>query len=425
MPPIPASHLCAILLPMLSAGTLAYGDEPGIAPAANTEVYAAKIESKNVDAHIFIPGDTKVLRGVLLHSAHYNIRADDRWAEMCRTMGWAHLALSVEGNQRVQRLSEGIDLALKVFADQSGHTELLNLPITCVGHSAGGQGMLALLSYPKRLLTDCISCGWISSAGKLGPCAEVPYLCVLGAIPDDFKMLPDVEANFLPARAAGLPWGLALQWGCAHDFGNCSALFVPWIQGVNAFRVPASWDPLSGPVPLKPMKESDGWLGDRASVEGNFATVTSFAEYHGDKALASWFPSRASALVWRAFVSKDSPLILEAAASDASTSLPPLKPNGERGMMVNPGRDVTLRVRFSKPMDRPMAIQQIEYFDGDVSLGTTKAEPWNLEWKNPPQGAHPVYAVWTMADGSQGTTSPALICCPKYEPAPAPSPAKP
>jgi len=385
----------------------------GCAMAADVqELYTETVEG--VKLKLFIPRDTKVVRGILLHSTNYQMNPGDRWAEFCRARDWAHLAQDLAGNNagRSKRLPQSAEEGLKLFAGLSGHPELVHVPWSAVGHSAGGMGRTVVLKQPARALTNCVSCGWVADPAKMSEAeAAVPYLCTLGAIPDAFKMLPGIEANFEPARKAGRPWGLALQWGCAHDFGNSACLFIPWIAGVESFRVPKDWDPLAGPPTLKPMTEKDGWLGDRSTVDGNFATVASFAEFKGDRTVASWFPDRATAYVWRAMVSKEAPMTLEAAATDGSARLGPPNPKSERGMLVNPGRDLTLKVSIHGGID----VKLVEFFDGETALGVARSAPWEFLWKAPAQGPHPTFAVMTDAAGQRGTTNPALITIRKYE----------
>jgi hypothetical protein len=154
------------------------------------------------------------------------------------------------------------------------------------GHSAGGMVAPMLLSTPETTLTNCTSCSWIADPAKLSPeAARVPALFTLGARPDAFKMLPGIEGNLVPARKQALPWCLGLQWECAHDFANSRALFIPWIQAVAELRIPRPMPPAGSPVVLKELKEDDGWLGDRTTIESNYATIAPAKEFQGDKLL--------------------------------------------------------------------------------------------------------------------------------------------
>ncbi len=361
-----------------------------------------------VDVQIFIPGGVKVLRGILVHAAHYKLSPKDRWAEVSRTLGFANVALNInlKETNRPAKLRKGLDEGLKEFAAKSGHPELVNLPLAGVGHSAGGMVSPVMLKTPERTLTTCVSCGWIADPAKLSPeAAAVPHAFTLGAIPDDFKMLPGIEANFLPARKDGRPWGLAVQWGCAHDWGNSAALFGPWVVAVSEMRLPKDWDPLAGPPKLKEVRQEDGWLGDRASVEGNFATVASWAEFQGDKTAATWLPNRYVAFAWRAMMSKDSPVTLDLAAADGSAKLAASNPKADHTMMLNPGTDLLMNTVAKEGV----GVQKVAFFDGDRLLGEGSRMVWQFTWKGIAQGPHAVFAQWTTTDGKQGVTPPALV----------------
>ncbi|HUT37196.1 MAG TPA: hypothetical protein VNE39_27190 [Planctomycetota bacterium] len=361
-----------------------------------------------VDTQLFIPGGVKVLRGVLVHAAHYKLSATDRWAEVCRTLGFAHAALNInlKENNRPTKLRKALDEGLKEFAPKSGHPELPNLPFAGVGHSAGGMVSSVMLRTPERTLTTCVSCGWIADPAKLTPeAAAVPHAFTLGAIPDAFKMLPGIEERFLPARKQGRPWGLAVQWECAHDWGNSAAFFAPWLVAVCEMRIPKDWDPLAGPPKLKDVKQDDGWLGDRSTTEGNFATVASWADYQGDKALATWFPSRYVAFVWRAMMSKDPPVVLEAAAADGSAKVSTRDPKSDHTLMLNPGTDLLLTTSVKEGF----SARTVSFFDGDRLLGEAGKALWQFTWKGAAQGPHAVFAQWTTPDGKQGVSHPALV----------------
>ncbi len=361
-----------------------------------------------VEVGIFIPEEAKVVRGILVHAAHYTLRTDDRWAALCRQLGFAHVALKIDlkQNNRPKKLREGLVKGLEEFAQRTGRPELVNAPCAGVGHSAGGMVAGVLLEEPSKTLTNAISCGWIMNPDKLSPqAAGVPAVFTLGAIPDAFKMLPDIEAKFEPARARGLPWGLAVQWGCAHDFGNSATLFAAWIQGIAAARIPRDADPRGGPVKLADARPEEGWLGDRSTTDGTFATVAPWGQFGGDKAKASWFPDSATARVWRAFQSRNSPVNLAAKTSDGRSALPPFTPKAEFGMSASAGQEIILEAVVPEGLS-PV---KTSFFSGDQAIGTARAAPWKISWTPAAAGCYPVFAEWETREGARGVTNPALI----------------
>ena len=379
-----------------------------LSAAAHAEDRVLSAKSGQVDVKLFIPGETKVLRGLLIHAANYSMNPQDRWAELSRAMGWAHVALNIDrnANNRPTKLRQAMEEMLKQWATEAGHPELPNLPLMGVGHSAGGMVTPAMLKTPERTVTSCVSCGWIADPKKTAPGTEnIPMLFTIGSINDGFNMVPGVEGNFYPARQAGRPWALGFMWDAAHDFANSATLFVPWTVALYNARVPADWDPLAGPPKLKDIRLEDGWLGDCTTWDTTWPTIVKHGQFKGDLSRTVWLPDQATAFVWRAFQSRGAPVVLQAAAEDSSAKLGDYKPKTERGMMVNPGIAIVLDVSVAEGT----AIKRVRYYEGDRMLGESAAAPWRFVWRDVKQGAHAVLATWETADGKPGTTTPAMV----------------
>jgi hypothetical protein len=202
-----------------------------------------------------------------------------------------------------------------------------------------------------------------------------------------------------------LPWGLGLQPGCKHDWGNAGTMMVPFIKGVAAHRIPKDWDPRSGPARLLDMKQEHGWLGDRSTMGSHMATVASWSEYTGDKSAAAWFPDRATAYVWRAWCSKFPPVQMNAKTTDGSSKLTVYKKRKGISMYPAAGTDIELGV----VLEEGTALKTVRYFSGDVLIGESTAAPWTFVWKSPPVDSHAVLVEWTLSDGTTGVSNPGLI----------------
>ncbi len=361
-----------------------------------------KTQVGDVDTQILIPDSGKPLRAVIVHAANYKLSDSDRWAELCRQMNLAHVAMNIPNVQKAtnrgNKLHTALHQGLKEFAGKSGRKELVNLPFAGTGHSAGGLVTGVLLRSPERTITNCVDCGWVMDSAKLAPEArQAPALFTMGAIPDAFKMLPAIEQHYEPARKAGLPWGLGVQWGCAHDFGNSAAMMVPWIATLIDARVPADADATQGPPGLKPVKLEDGWLGDRATIDSTFPAIAAWSEYAGDRGTAVWLPDRRCAHVWRAWQAKEA---VSLAARAGELRLPPRDLKKANDLMVGPGTDIELSLNVGATR-----VSNVRYFDGDVELGGGTA----FTWKRPSRGWHAVYAQYMDAAGRHAVTNPALI----------------
>ena len=377
-------------------------------PEENPEVFSTEVEG--VDVKIFVPEEVKVFRGALLHSANASFKTKGRWAELCKTQKWVHVVTTMknvrsQGN-RGPRLHQAAVEGLQQCGRAMEHPELAHAPLIGVGHSAGGLVTRVLDREPQRAVTYAIDCSWVVKPESVSEeFARVPAMFTMGELPDAFKMLPAIQSAYEPAREKGLPWGLGLQPGCKHDWGNAGTMMVPFIKGVAEFRIPDDWDPRSGPAKLVDMKQEDGWLGDRSTMGSHMATVASWAEYEGDKSAAAWFPDRATAYVWRAWCSKFPPVQLNAKTTDGSAKLAVYKKRSGVSMYPAAGKPIELGVVLEEGTE----LESVRYFSGDKLIGESKAAPWTAQWKSPPVDLHAVFVEWTLEDGTTGVSNPGLI----------------
>jgi hypothetical protein len=340
--------------------------------------------------------------------ANYQLKTDDRWAELGRSIGFGHVAIRMDMRRtsRSRAMRNALLAAMQRFAAASGRKELKHIPFVGVGHSAGGMAIDALSKIPDRTLTNAKSCAWVSDPDKLGrEFAQIPMCVTIGAIPDAFKMLPGVENRFYPARKQRLPWALVLQHGCAHDWGNSATLFVPWIESIAALRLDPRWDPAADRVQLKEVDPSTGWVGDLTSTDSNWAKITPARQFQGDRARTAWLPDRATAMIWRAMLSKNTPVQLTARTVKGGQELGPFRPKASFGMTLPAGESVVLGAG-GPARDR---LAGVAYYRGDQLLGEVRAAPWTWRWDDIPPGPHAVWVRWTLADGTTGTSNPALL----------------
>lgn len=366
-----------------------------------------RIESTNVQVDLFIPKESRPVRGLLVHAANYKIKTSGRWPTLCRELGFAHLVttINLKQNNRPKRLREGMLAALEEFANETRMPELTRVPRVGVGMSAGGMCIPMLIEDPGQLLTNAVSCSWVTDPEKIGPeRAKIPQLFVIGSQPDGFKMLPAIDSFYVPSVRAGNPWALGLQHGCKHDWANSGTLFVPWIKGIASLRIPDGIKP-GNPVPLKPVDSNSGWKGDRSTIDGQFARVLPSAAYEGRPEDVVWLPDRATAYVWRAWQTKDSPIQITAQTADGLKKLPHFNLKKSFGISVPHGEDLVLGV---ESFEASPPIETIRYFHGDTLIGEGKPGE-ALHWKAPEKGTYPIWAEY-QSRGKKAVTNPALIC---------------
>ena len=183
---------------------------------------------------------------------------------------------------------EALLRALSDFGTQSLHPELANIPIFFVGHSMGG-----CTAYGFSRVHGARVAGFLTMKGachNTGPAltaADVPGHFLIGAVDEPYRR-DNITAVFDAGRAAGALWSVSIDpfhHGPIVDFD----LMFDWIDAVLAARLP-----LTLGAPLRAITETDGWLGDRSS-----GAISTYACYGSARSIASWLPSRETALDWQ------------------------------------------------------------------------------------------------------------------------------
>lgn len=399
----PFKHLC---LPVVLGWTLCL---LSLSAAEDTILYTV---SDGVEINLWIPAGVKTLRGAIMDPANASVGRDPKntsvsaWEETFRNVDCGHVGMLLQNMNRGNRptiLHKALLAALKEFAEKSGHSEIETMPLCFAGMSrGGGWAVSTAFKMPERTVAYGNVVCWVADSKAPDEALQIPGLFIIGSVPDGFKMLDAIPKDYDPGRQRGALWTLALQWGAAHDWHNSDALLLPFLDAMFRARVPGESTAGAGDLKLKPVKLEDGWLGDRTSIEGNFATIAPWAEYKGNKAAASWLPNRSLAHIWRAFESKDPLVKIEAATADGKLRLPADK---KREMVVEAGTMVTLEAVVTANIN----LKKVQFYSGDSVLGESAQAPWKLDWKPSASGPHAVFVQWESEPGQRGVSNPALI----------------
>jgi len=370
-------------------------------------IHVAEVKSQRVAFHLMIPEDSpNVLKAVLLHAAHFDARDNGRWYRFCAEHGLTHMTLTEfpSGHRRPGRIGNGIPIALKQFADQLDRPELKHIPVLSTGFSAGGMGDPAMRkNLPGRYLGCANSCSWMVKWSELGPeSRKIPGLFIIGAIPDNFKMLPVIDNQYRPAIQERLPYTLGLMHGCAHNYGNTATLAVPYLESLLALRLPSEETPPGEPVPLKEVDFASGLRGDYATVQGTYATICAPGDYTGNPEDMVWLPNRATAYTWRAWQTKDSPVDITISANGQLLHKE-FNPKKVTNIYLCEGDEVELGLHNRKDGVSPT---EIVFWDGDRKLGVAASDN-TLSFK-PQVGLLQVYAEYKL-HGKKAVTNPMLI----------------
>jgi hypothetical protein len=392
----------ALALPVLAAGRPVLAEEDAI----------LRTTVDGVEINIWIPADVNPLRGAVVDPANAKVGSDPAnlstavWEEAFRNLDCAHVGMILQNMNRNNRptiLHKALVAALKEFAQKSGHSEIEHMPLCFSGMSrGGGWSVSTAFRMPERAVAYANVVGWVADSKGTDEQLAVPGLFVIGSVVDGFKMLDAIPKDYDPGRRRGAPWTLALQWGAAHDWNNAGTLVMPFLDAMFRARVPADATAAGAPVKLKPVRQEDGWLGDRSTLDGHFPTVAPWGEYKGDKAAAVWLPNRAIAYLWRAFESKDPPVRIEAATADGRSRLPDDK---KRQMVADVGAALVLEAVVGEGAD----VRKVQFYAGDQLLGEVTKAPWKVTWNGASPGPHGVFAQWESASGKHGVSNPALV----------------
>ncbi|HUF11171.1 MAG TPA: carboxypeptidase-like regulatory domain-containing protein [Rhodothermales bacterium] len=184
--------------------------------------------------------------------------------------------------------------ALEQAADESGRSELAQVPLLIMGHSRGGCYSYAFTrARSERTIGFMSSKGNCHIEGDAGAAKSVPGYLFIGAT-DEESRRDNITDVFETNRSTGALWALATEPGAGHTPVNDYDLLGNWMDAVIAGRLPAT----GGSVTLRSIDEATGWLGDRES-----RSIAEYAAYEGDRLQASWLPSMLTAEDWEAFVS--------------------------------------------------------------------------------------------------------------------------
>lgn len=310
---------------------------PKKAPRGDERLDAVKVS-------IWIPEGVKVLRGIIVNPFYINLVEREDYHEAARLWEFGLIGANFFGVKNDDY--DTLLVAMKDFAEKSGHREIEHLPILFNGFSAGS-GMLMKMAnmWPERV----IACGPVGL--EVGPetpeTRKIPVLTIFGE--KDMHQMEILTRKLPEQRKEGALWGIAVNWGLRHDYANANDLVWPFFDQVIRYRLPKDQMALNGPVKLLDYREEDGWLGDISTWDSSFATINSYKDYKGDRTKAAWFPNEYVARTWQGFVSRRPTLAIQEPVS-------------------KPEEKTTLFAKTQFPIitssSIPLKAKRVDYFDG-------------------------------------------------------------
>jgi dienelactone hydrolase len=215
-----------------------------------------------------------------------------------RTLASTH-GLAIVGTSRVRMPNEPASDSLlfgavERLAAKSGRPEISVPYFLMYGMAAGAPEASGFTARNPMSVAGLFLKVPLGASSVSGRALEVPTYMVLAELDAPVNNAASTAA-FESNRGAGALWGLAMERGVPHH--SLSPLqrqvTVNWISTILERRLPyePGWDPLYG------ISEASGWLGNRITGE-----ALPWANYAGDRTLASWLPSEAIATEWETLV---------------------------------------------------------------------------------------------------------------------------
>lgn len=241
---------------------------------------------------VIVPGLDGDGRGMLTAPA---------WQELARKYRLALVACFMQGpdyHNAFRGTGDALLEALKKFAEQSSHPEVAQAPLLLYGESAGGQFDYDFdLWKPERVMAFVVNKGgfYVDSEPDKHSCA-VPGLFFLGMTDKD-ERIKAITGIWTEGRNRGALWALAPQPNSGHEFSKTAAVSRVFFEAVLKARLPDETLAAGDADLMKPMDESQGWLGDLKTHEIHDVATAGESDHK-----AAWFPDQSTALAWKTFV---------------------------------------------------------------------------------------------------------------------------
>jgi pimeloyl-ACP methyl ester carboxylesterase len=276
-------------------------------------------DSRKLATTLWYPEDVTTIRGVIVFTGGQGsgVSNDTRafadnpfWQAFGESLDFALVGTQFTGSYTDASAGPGKALldSLASLATQTGHPELANAPLLLEGFSNGGFFSYTFAAFaPDRVIAFCLNKSGYARAPLTAAFLAVPGLLIWGSEEPATGTPTVIHGLVQEGRKQHALWAELKEWGRQHEEGSVERVYAPFFADMVAARYPDFMDPRTGPVPLRALRESDGYLGDHsdASIETNMPKIAAYADYTGDKLAASWLPNGGIARLWRGFVTKN------------------------------------------------------------------------------------------------------------------------
>ena len=350
------------------------------------------------DTRLWIPKNVSVIRGVIVlgNGANGDQRGrteETDWQALARAHDFALMGTSLYICQSVNDVNAEVPMLLADlawYATASGHPEVAHLPFVLAGWSGGGQMAYGInTKIPERVIAYIMNKGAYYVPGALSPAAlKTPSIGVGGQFD-----LPEGRTGIIDKFKANRPSGglcaLAVEHNTGHAEGNVDGVFFTFFDHAIRARYPAGATPLSGPVTLLDLTESNGWLANEPTVSSGLSgSVYPYATYSGDKTTACWLMDADVANLYRGF-----------ATYNPAVTVTPVG-----GPLFSASQMIEFRVSVNSAAFPDWTSADV--YDGAFKLGTVNKGGAMSVYAVRPWGGRGVTAIARDASGNERTSIP-------------------
>ncbi len=356
--------------------------------------YSEVDEGVEKAVRLAIPTDLQTVRGLLVNT---NAAGGDTRGRY--TLPWLRAFAALHGfafiGARGFNSHPGsvtvLQHALTRFADESGHPELENVPFVAYGFSAGGGFANRLLdALPERVIASAPLSTVMRRMTIPDPALEVPVCMFSGELEDGTNALLVEAMQTHRPRGARFAW--AVVEAQAHAETDQATLAIPFLDHCIRLRYPADADPRTGPVTLKPLPLSSGWLADNTTWRSTLTTIAPCNDPGAAAPTTSWLPDEDIARLYRAY----------------ATFAPVLKltnPPSGAAWVLSEGEGLTVTADDSGfPGWQRMALYNVGDRLAEITQGPVRFQVDDLK-----RGVYALYVMGTDAQGNERASRPALV----------------
>lgn len=290
--------------------------------------------------------------------------------------------------------------ALKQFATDSNHPELVNAPYAATGFSAGGgYTRLLMKADPGKVIAGVVVGSTMKLRGELTDDHRRVPMCVING---DLEHEPGEAGGMARAlepvlaehRPKGALWGWMAVQGVGHEFAGQEVLAMPILDAAVRLRYPADGDVRKGPVKLKPVDSESGWVADNTTWNSGRTTITPARNFQGDVGRSSWLLNEDIAFIYRAYATHDWPLKIVSPGTMSAKS-----------EVFDAGSAVTIRVDDSGFADWT----KLELYDGAMKVDELTKGPAEFIVKDLKVGYHAFSILGTDGNDNIRPSNPVLV----------------